>query len=228
MKAIPTPSPNFDDRKSPVDMLILHYTDMLSAEEALNRLKNPKAKVSAHYLISKEGLIYNLVSEEKRAWHAGVSFWQDRKNLNHNSIGIELDNPGHLNGYQPFPPVQMNALIDLIKDIRTRWQIPNRFILGHSDIAVDRKLDPGELFDWAFLAHNNIGLWPEDKEWEAISKAEALKLLKAIGYHFDDKNGAKAITAFQRHFLAQNLSGELDKQTRDRIQSVHDIFCKNQ
>jgi len=227
MKAIPTPSLNFDNRKSTIDMLILHYTDMLSAEEALNRLKDPKSKVSAHYLISKEGFIYSLVAEEKRAWHAGISFWQERTSLNHNSIGIELDNPGHSNGYQPFPPVQMNALIDLIKDIRTRWDIPDHYILGHSDIAVDRKLDPGELFDWKFLANNKIGLWPEDKDWDDIEKRQAIELLKEIGYHFDDKNLNKAIMAFQQHFMPQALSGKLDKQTRSKIQSVHNVFCKN-
>ncbi len=227
MKAFSTPSMNFDDRDHSVDMLILHYTDMLSATAALDRLKDPTAKVSAHYLISVDGLIYNLVSEEKRAWHAGLSQWKDRKNINHHSIGIELDNPGHFNGYQPFPPVQMNTLVDLIKDIRTRWEIPDHHILGHSDIAVDRKKDPGELFDWKFLADNNIGLWPKDTEQKKISDTESIQYLKAIGYHFDNKNTDKAILAFQRHFLPQNLSGKPDDLTKQRIQSVHACFCEN-
>jgi N-acetylmuramoyl-L-alanine amidase len=201
---------------------------MCSTEEALNKLRDPQSKVSAHYLISKDGLIYNLVAEEKRAWHAGISCWKDRVNLNHPSIGIELDNPGHTNGYEPFPPVQMNALIDLIKDIRTRWTIPNYYILGHSDIAIERKADPGELFDWNFLAKNNIGLWPQNTSNKEISAIEAVKLLKDIGYCFESDNLDKAILAFQRHFLPQNLSSVLDKSTITQIQDVHACFTKNQ
>ena len=138
--------------RRPVDMLVLHYTGMASAEAALDRLRDPAAKVSAHYLIDEDGTVVAMVPELLRAWHAGVSWWQGRAGLNDVSIGIELVNPGHEWGYRPFPDAQMAALVELAQGIVARWPIPAGRVVGHSDIAPTRKEDPGELFDWRRLA----------------------------------------------------------------------------
>ncbi len=155
-------SPNHDPRPegAAVDMLVLHYTGMKTAEEALARLCDPAAKVSAHYTVDRDGRIYRHVPEERRAWHAGVSYWAGEQDINGRSIGIELVNPGHEFGYEPFAERQIAALIDLSHEIFSRHRIPALRVLGHSDIAPARKEDPGELFPWAQLAEFGIGLWP--------------------------------------------------------------------
>ena len=155
-------SPNVDDRPPgcAIDTLILHYTGMPSAAAALERLRDPGAKVSAHYLIEEDGSVVQLVPEERQAWHAGVSHWQGRARLNGCSIGIELVNPGHEWGYRPFTETQYDACIALCRSILTRWPIPPGRVLAHSDVAPARKQDPGELFDWPRLAAAGIGLWP--------------------------------------------------------------------
>lgn len=164
MKILDTPSLNFNGRPLAVDAIILHYTDMISAEAALAWLTNPTSNVSAHYLIYEDGTIYRMVEEEHRAWHAGMSFWQGQSNLNDSSIGIELANPGHTHGYRLFPDVQVEALIELCLDLQKRWKIPQNRILGHSDIAPERKQDPGHLFPWEKLASFGLGMWPKDLE----------------------------------------------------------------
>src|SRR5579872_36543 len=146
MQIVEHPSPNHDARTSGVDMLILHYTGMVDQPAALARLTDPTAKVSAHYLIGEDGTVIRLVPEERRAWHAGVSHWRGRSDINSASIGIELVNPGHEFGYRDFPAAQMAALAELAKDIVARHKIPARHVLGHSDVAVGRKQDPGERF----------------------------------------------------------------------------------
>ncbi len=153
-------SPNYDERKNaqPIDTVIIHYTDMLSAEAALKLLCDPASKVSSHYLIDKEGLIYQLVDEHHRAWHAGVSSWKGETNINCRSVGIELDNRGHTHGPEPFPEKQIESLLDLLKDITDRYSIPANRILGHSDVAPLRKKDPGELFPWSRLAEKGYGI----------------------------------------------------------------------
>jgi N-acetylmuramoyl-L-alanine amidase len=158
MKIISKPSPNFGTRRNnlSVKMIVIHYTDMKTAQDALNRMCDKKAEASAHYMIDLDGTIYQLVEEEKRAWHAGVSFWDGETDVNSISIGIELVNKGHSNGYHPFPQEQMQSLIKLCKDIKTRYEIPAENIVGHSDVAPDRKQDPGHLFDWEMLAKNGI------------------------------------------------------------------------
>ena len=148
--------------------MVLHYTGMKTAEEALARLCDPAAKVSAHYLIDEDGRILRLADEAKRAWHAGVSCWQGRERLNDCSIGIEIVNPGHEWGYRPFTELQYRALEWLCPLIMARWSIPPLRVLAHSDIAPDRKEDPGELFDWQRLAKSGIGAWPEDAELGAV------------------------------------------------------------
>ena len=156
-KVIEHPSPNFGDRRPPYSetgprLIVLHYTDMVPVEAALDRLCDPQAEVSAHYLIGRNGAIYRLVDEAKRAWHAGTSRWlvegREETDINSASIGIELDNPGHTNGYVPFAEAQLESLYGLCADIMRRHSIPIENIVGHSDIAPGRKQDPGELFPW--------------------------------------------------------------------------------
>lgn len=210
-----TPSPNFDARAPGVaiDILLLHYTGMLDADDALARLRNPAARVSAHYLIDEAGRVHALVAEEARAWHAGVAFWAGERDVNSRSIGIELVNPGHEIGYRDFPQPQMAALIELARGILARHPIPARRVLGHSDVAPTRKQDPGERFDWASLADAGIGLYPPDSlaPFEPPG-AQAFRFgLARFGYHLGDaaKDDA-AITAFRRHFRPDHLSGPLD------------------
>ena len=149
-------SPNFNERIGYVapTMIVIHYTGMKTAQDALERLCDPAAEVSAHYVIDEDGTLYQLVEEDKRAWHAGVSEWEGETDINSASIGIELVNPGHEFGYREFPPEQMEALSELCKDIMARHDIGT--VLGHSDVAPERKQDPGELFDWGWLAEQGI------------------------------------------------------------------------
>lgn len=154
------PSPNFNERPdgAPIDMIVIHYTDMETGEAALSHMCSPDAKVSSHYMIEEDGRIFQLVEEEKRAWHAGVSAWRGRVNLNDYSIGIELCNPGHSHGYYPFPEAQMQALAALCKGIMARHPVPPENVVGHSDIAPGRKQDPGPLFDWEWLKRAGVGV----------------------------------------------------------------------
>ncbi len=149
-------SPNFNDRigDDAPEMIVIHYTGMQSAAAALERLCDPAAEVSAHYVIDEDGVTYKLVEEENRAWHAGVSQWDGERDINSASIGIELVNPGHEFGYRGFPSAQMEALATLCKDIMSRHDI--KTVLGHSDVAPERKQDPGELFDWSWLANTGV------------------------------------------------------------------------
>ena len=168
------PSTNCDDRPSDanIKVLVFHYTGMKNCEDALNRLTDPHAKVSSHYLISEKGEIFCLVPEDKRAWHAGISFWRGQINVNDYSVGIELENPGHQFGYRNFPSSQIGALIELSQEVISRHSISARNVVGHSDIAPSRKLDPGELFDWQRLASKGIGLWPTIKNTTASTMTE--------------------------------------------------------
>ena len=158
MNLIEAPSPNFNSRTAPPDILVLHYTGMQTGQEALDRLRDPEAKVSSHYLVEEDGRVFRLVAEERRAWHAGVSSWRGQTDINGASIGIEIVNPGHDWGYRAFPEAQIAAVIDLVGDIRGRWTIEDRNIVGHSDVAPERKTDPGELFPWKRLAEAGHGL----------------------------------------------------------------------
>jgi N-acetylmuramoyl-L-alanine amidase len=202
-------SPNFNDRPdgTPLDMLVIHYTGMQSAEAALERMCDAGAEVSAHYMIDEAGQVFALVDEEKRAWHAGVSYWRGESNINSRSIGIELVNPGHEFGYRPFPESQMAALIELARSILTRWPIPPRNVVGHSDVAPRRKADPGELFDWRRLAEAGIGLWPAP----AAGEGDPAALLAACGYETDDLQAS--LIAFQRHFRPSRCDGVADAET---------------
>jgi N-acetylmuramoyl-L-alanine amidase len=214
-------SPNHDARPSgqPVDILLLHYTGMPGAQAAIDRLVDPTAKVSAHYLIEEDGTVWRLVPEERRAWHAGVSYWAGARDINARSIGIELVNPGHEFGYRAFPPAQMDRLEALAREILARHPIPARRVLGHSDVAPQRKLDPGELFDWEGLARHGIGLWPrattQPTPW---SVAEFQSGLARFGYEVPDHGRLDeatkaALTAFQRHFRQSRCDGLPDPES---------------
>jgi N-acetylmuramoyl-L-alanine amidase len=210
------PSTNFSERKSPIDMLVFHYTDMESTKAALSWMTNPAAEVSSHYLIDEVGEIYQLVEEEKKAWHAGESFWQGDTNLNNYSIGIELSNPGHSHGYQPFPEAQITALVTLSRDIQKRWSIPISRILGHSDIAPRRKQDPGHLFPWERLSHEGLGLWPEKvKPTPNLNVAESLA---QIGYEITSL--PQTILAFQRHYQPHKVDGIANEETLSLLQGL--------
>ncbi|MBC8338143.1 MAG: N-acetylmuramoyl-L-alanine amidase [Rhodospirillales bacterium] len=199
-------------------MLVLHYTGMESPEAALDRMCDAEAKVSAHYVILEDGDVAPLVDEGKRAWHAGVAFWRGETDINARSIGIELVNPGHEFGYRNFPEAQMQAVADLALDILSRHPIPARNVVGHSDVAPQRKTDPGELFDWAGLAEAGIGLWPTDAEPAQADDDQVQKWLAAFGY--DTSDLAAATTAFQRHFSPQTLDGRADADTIGRLKSL--------
>ena len=213
MKIIDHPSPNFDQRPEgmAIDMLVLHYTGMPSGGAALQRMCDAAAKVGCHYFIEEGGEVYRLVGEEFRAWHAGVSFWRGETDINGRSIGIELQNPGHEFGYRDFSEAQMLALEDLAADIIGRHPIPPGNLVGHSDIAPARKMDPGERFDWRRLAEKDIGLWPEPDSNAIPEGASAGGLLAALGYSTTDVTAAG--TAFQRRFRTQSIDGRADAET---------------
>ncbi|MDR3508066.1 MAG: N-acetylmuramoyl-L-alanine amidase [Caulobacteraceae bacterium] len=231
MDTIPAPSPNFDTRTAPPDMIVLHYTGMETGRGALDRLRDPVAKVSAHYLIEEDGRVFTLVAEERRAWHAGVSFWKGERDINGISIGIELVNPGHEFGYRDFPSAQIEALIALLSDIRGRWDIPDSRILGHSDVAPDRKEDPGERFPWKRLAEAGHGLWAEPpaspgaplglgEEGTGVFALQAG--LTRLGYDCApsgqyEQRTATAVAAFQRHWRPAQVDGVADGETRARL-----------
>lgn len=203
-------SPNWDLRALPVSMVVLHYTGMKTAGEALERMCDPAAKVSAHYMIDEDGTVTSLVPEDKRAWHAGSSYWRGVTDINSASVGIELVNPGHDWGYRPFPEEQIDALLPLLADIIERHDIPRANIVGHSDIAPARKQDPGELFDWRRLAQLGLAL-PTPKARMALfydNPAAFYLALERFGYDITD--GHAAITAFQRRWRPRTIDGELD------------------
>jgi len=214
------PSPNQDARPhgGPVDILVLHYTGMKTAEDALSRLCDPTARVSSHYTIDRDGTVYAHVPEERRAWHAGVSYWAGERDINARSIGIELVNPGHEFGYQPFPEEQMAALIDLASGILSRHPIPPHRVLGHSDVAPARKSDPGELFSWAQLADFGIGLWPHDGGMALGQSVESA--LAGFGYGMNDVPLEKVVTAFQRHYRPSRVDGIADAETKRRLAAL--------
>jgi N-acetylmuramoyl-L-alanine amidase len=231
-------SPNHDSRGDVIagtpriDMLVLHYTGMQSAEAALDRLCDPEARVSSHYLVEEDGAIWRLVPEERRAWHAGVSYWLSEKLLNTVSIGIEIVNPGHEWGYRAFPEAQMQAVEALCRDILTRRRIPAYRIVGHSDIAPMRKADPGELFDWPRLARAGIGIWPEPaaelgrrrgRGVGMVERARALADLARIGYCVDAGIETASLAAFQRRYRPERWDGRLDGETAGRLAEVREV-----
>lgn len=211
---IDSPSPNFDERDKPISILVLHYTGMKDAASAIAWLRNPESKVSCHYLVAEDGQILRMVPEEKRAWHAGRSYWRGNQNLNGISIGIEIVNPGHEHGYQPYPDQQIDALIPLVADIMKRHGITRGNVVGHSDIAPTRKQDPGELFPWGRLARLRLALPRPTKNLMDPNWTDGgfLLALERFGYDVSDK--LAAIVAFQRRFRPELIDGEIDGECR--------------
>jgi len=211
---IDAPSPNCDDRLLPVSILVLHYTGMPTAEGAIARLRDPEAKVSAHYLVAEDGQVLRLVPEEKRAWHAGRSFWRGVTDVNSASIGIEIVNPGHEFGYRPFAEQQMDALIPLVADIVRRHGIRRANVVGHSDIAPTRKQDPGELFPWQRLARLGLAAERPTRNLMDPSWTDSGFLLALERFGYDVRNPEKAVAAFQRRFRPEHLDGVIDGECR--------------
>lgn len=208
-------SPNFNDRSLPINMVVLHYTEMKPVEAALERLCDPDAGVSAHYLISEEGEVTRLVPEEKRAWHAGASYWRGHKDVNSASIGIELDHPGHALGYRGFAEAQIDALIPLLHRIVREYDIPRANVVGHSDVAPARKCDPGELFPWDRLAQYGLALKrPEKLDLGDPFDNDGAFYLALERFGYDITDGRKAVEAFQRRWRPERIDGQIDGQLR--------------
>ena len=222
-------SPNFSGEKrlnNSIKLIIIHYTGMQSERESLDRLTDPKSKVSSHYAINQKGKIFRLVNDNLIAWHAGKSCWGKYKNLNKNSIGIELVNKGHQFGYTNFKKRQLSSLIKICKSLIKKYKIKKRNIVGHSDIAPLRKIDPGEKFPWKQLANNKIGIWHNCKSsllrqyrnikiLEKKDKIKFIKNLNNIGYCFSTKKKSflvKIMKAFQRHYRPELINGRADKE----------------
>ena len=234
-------SPNHAPRADParIDMVVLHYTGMRNAKAALDRLCDPQARVSAHYVVEEDGTVWRLVPEMRRAFHAGVSCWEGERDLNHVSIGIEIVNPGHEWGYRPFADAQMVAVEQLSRDILARHPIPAHRLVGHSDIAPERKIDPGELFDWPRLARAGIGIWPvavghahddgvndaagnDIARHGAVDRDRALADLATIGYCAAAE--AAAVAAFQRRFRRACVDGVIDRETAARLGEIRAAY----
>lgn len=232
--AIVQPSPNHGERVEVTapDAIILHYTGMGSADSALSWLCNPESQVSSHYFVFEDGRVIQMVPEGRRAWHAGKSFWAGATDLNSRSIGIEIANGGHPAGLPEFPEPQINAVIELCRDCGARWSIAPERVLGHSDIAPVRKVDPGEKFPWDILSQQGIGHWVAPaaigggrffQRGDSGQPVEALQsMLSLYGYgveisgsYCDRTEGA--VAAFQRHFRPVLVDGIADFSTIDTL-----------
>jgi len=233
------PSPNHGERKNGrrPDMVVLHYTGMPDAGEALQWLCNPVSEVSAHYFVFEDGRVLQLVPEARRAWHAGVSFWAGETDINSCSIGIEIANMGHIGGMPSFPAEQIERVIALTKDICTRWSIRPDRVLAHSDVAPGRKQDPGELFPWDELHRAGVGHWVKPapiRDGRFFARGdqgmpvEALQAMLAMyGYGLKitgtfDEDTEKVVTAFQRHFRPERVDGVADAST---ITTLRDLIA---
>ena len=215
IELVPRPSPNFAARveAQPVDILLMHYTGMRTAIEAMERLCDAEARVSSHYTIDEDGTIYRHVAEEHCAFHAGISYWAGARDINARSIGIEIVNPGHEFGYRAFPDIQIEAVIALSKEILGRHPIAPERVIGHSDVAPARKEDPGELFPWEQLAGEGIGLWPSRSDGQLDCSFE--EGLRRYGYGIAPDGQAsleQTVTAFQRHFRPARIDGTADDE----------------
>ncbi len=228
------PSPNHGERVdvSAPDIIILHYTGMGTADSALSWLCNPESQVSSHYFVFEDGRVMQLVPEKRRAWHAGKSVWDGSSDINSRSIGIEIANAGHPAGLPDFPEAQIRAVIELCRDCGERWSIAPERVLGHSDIAPVRKIDPGEKFPWNVLSQNGVGHWVPPatigggrffQRGDSGQPVEALQsMLSLYGYgveitgHYCEKTEG-AVAAFQRHFRPALVDGIADFSTIDTL-----------
>lgn len=229
------PSPNHGERFGPIDILLLHYTGMPDDEQALAWLRNPESKVSSHYFVHKNGRVFQLVPEERRAWHAGLSLWSGVSDINSRSIGIEIANGGHPSGLPDYPEMQIGALIALCQTILSRHAIPQHRVLAHSDVAPGRKLDPGERFPWAKLAAAGVGHFVEPapsndgrtlRLTDRGERVEALQAMLALyGYGIEvtgdfDRKTENVVAAFQRHFRAEQVDGIAEGSTQETLQRL--------
>lgn len=235
MDIVSKPSPNFDARNAPLDMLVLHYTGMETGQAALERLCDAEAKVSAHYVVEEDGRIFQLLDEDVRGWHAGVAGWRGITDINSHSIGIEIVNGGHDFGLPDFPDVQIEKVMALCTDILSRHTIKSRDIIGHSDVAPARKQDPGEKFPWKHLAQNGIGYWPhidsEDRRvlFEADERDRGVAVVQSglghIGYGIEvtgklDAATRLVVAAFQRRYRPDQVDGIVDVMTLELIKDI--------
>ena len=225
-------SPNYNHKKrssKKITSIIIHYTGMQSERESLKRLLSSSSKVSCHYLINRSGKIFRLVEDQNIAWHAGKSMWGKYKNLNKNSIGIELVNKGHRHGYQTFTKIQIKRLVELCKYLKRKYRIKNKLILGHSDIAPLRKVDPGEKFPWRYLSLKGVGTYPgRIRRREKFQKNNDVNTLfhnlHIIGYRYLKKNFRKKIIKnFQRRYRQNRVNGIQDSETL----KISEILAKN-
>ncbi|MEH3104816.1 MAG: N-acetylmuramoyl-L-alanine amidase [Sphingomonas phyllosphaerae] len=214
MRCREVPSPNFNERLLPISMIVLHYTGMKTAQEALDRLCDPAAEVSCHYYVDEDGTITRLVADDKRAWHAGASHWRGVTDVNSASIGIEIVNPGHDHGYRAFPEPQVEAVIRLVAHLKDMYEITRGNIVGHSDVAPVRKRDPGELFPWHRLARLRLALPRPTKNLVDPMWGEAAFCLALERFGYDVSDRMAAIMAFQRRFRPELIDGEMDAECR--------------
>jgi N-acetylmuramoyl-L-alanine amidase len=243
LRFIDRPSPNFDTRTRAIDLVVLHYTGMQDGETALARLTDPApvagkfpgpwqsdsvaadaplSRVSTHYVVGDDGAIYRVVDEANRAWHAGVSSWRGEGDVNSSAIGIEIVNGGHDFGLPDFPDAQIEAVIALVRDILARRGLAPACVVAHSDIAPDRKLDPGEKFPWRRLAEAGVSVWPKSAAWVASTDDKigtVQQQLAAFGYGVEasgamDTQTKAALMAFQRRFRPHQIDGAADDETR--------------
>jgi N-acetylmuramoyl-L-alanine amidase len=232
------PSPNIGPRNSGLrpTILIMHYTGMASAARAIDWLSRPESHVSCHYVIDEDGRVTQLVPEVMRAWHAGVSYWQGETDINSASIGIEIQNPGHEDGYHPFSRAQMRGVRDLARDIISRNHILPERVLAHSDIAPARKIDPGEKFDWPWLAKAGVGHWVppvpatgKDPGVDLGPHNAETRLMQSLLLHYGydvaasmtfDKTLQINVKAFQRHFRPERVDGRIDRSTLETLQNL--------
>lgn len=220
------PSPNHGPRPPGMRprMIVLHYTGMRTGDEARARLCDPASGVSAHYLVWEDGRVEALVDEPRRAWHAGRGGWRGESDMNSASIGIEIVHPGHEWGYRPFPRAQMDAVIALTARIAARWRIDPRDILGHSDMAPDRKTDPGELFDWPRLACAGLAVPIGRDRRRPLRPATARRLLAEIGYPVAAAGLRSSVIAFQRRIGRRRIDGRLDAETSGALTAAARAF----
>ncbi|MFM6931378.1 MAG: N-acetylmuramoyl-L-alanine amidase [Novosphingobium sp.] len=204
------PSPNFNARELPVTMIVLHYTGMQSADEALERLCSEEAGVSAHYLIDEDGMVTQMVAEENRAWHAGKSYWRGITDVNSASVGIELVNPGHEFGYRDFPESQIEALLPLLSDIKKRHGVSRSNVVGHSDVAPARKTDPGERFPWERLARHKLAIPAPRITAPLVFDNDGAFYLALERFGYDITDGPAAVRAFERRWRPERITGEID------------------
>ena len=214
---IEAPSPNQDERTQAISIIVLHYTGMHDAAEAIARLRDPEARVSAHYVVAEDGQLFRLVPEDKRAWHAGRSYWRGLTGLNDYSVGIEIVNPGHEWGYRAFPDPQIDTVIRLVAEIKDRYHVTRGNVVGHSDIAPTRKQDPGELFPWGKLARHRLALPRPTKNLMDPNWTDSGFLLALERFGYDVTDEQKAVIAFQRRFRPDLIDGIIDGECRAKL-----------